>query len=317
MGVLSRLELDLRPPEVVERRADAELLVIPPDEFDFDPEISPEDRLAAEPIDGTLEAYEPYFATASLVPQWEGAASPAGLALPPDSIDRRPRQSAVRDQGNRRTCVAHAALACLEAGLKARAPIVLSPQYAHYKFMEFAGIPHAANEGIRTTDAAPYLRDPKGRVCREQYWRYVPTREQIAELVAAGDYGPPPAAVADQKYGLGAYKILEDRGLEDESIRNVRLLESLLAAGYDIVVGAWVAWDEDEHGIRRPGLFNGQPYYLAGHAMLIVGYDRRARFFWLKNSVGPGWGIGGYGRFSYEFAEMYFRYGWVAEAFVG
>jgi Papain family cysteine protease len=312
------LELDLRPPEVVERRADAVFLVIPPEEFDFDPEISPEDRSAAEPIDSKLKAYEPYFASASLVPQWEGAASPAGPALPPDSIDRRPQQSAVRNQGKRQTCVAHAALACLEAGLKAKAPLVLSPQYAHYKFMQFMGIQHEEDHGVRTTDAAPYLRDPKGRVCREQYWPYVPTPEQIAALVAAGHYGPPAAAVANQRYGLAAYKILEDGGLEDESIRNVRLLESLLAAGYDIVVGAWLSWDRDEQGILRPVLLNGEPYYFsAGHAMLIVGYDRRARFFWLKNSVGPGWGIGGYGRASYEFAEMYFRYGWVAEAFVG
>ena len=314
---LARMEtLGMPTPDVVERREDAELRVIPAEEFDFDPEICPEDRAAAEPIDGRLKRYESYFRIASPA-LWEGAASPAGPALPADSVDRRSQQSPVRDQGTRETCVAHAGLACLEAKLEAKAPVVLSPQYAHYKFLQFEGIPQEVDRGVKTTEAARYLRDPKGRVCREHCWPYVPTPEEVAALVAAGSYGPPPAAVADENYGLAAYKIIEDRGLQDESIRNVRLLESLLAAGYDIVVDAWLAWEGDDDGILRPAFVNGEPWYGAGHAMLIVGYDRRGRFFWLKNSAGPGWGIGGYGRFSYEFAELYFRYGWVAEAAVG
>lgn len=309
--------LDMLRGDSIERREDAELLVIPAEEFDLDPEILAEDRLAAEPIDGALKAYAPYFAPylADSSPDWEGAASPTGPTLPPDAVDRRSEQSPVRDQGRRQTCVAHAALACLEVGLKTNAA-VLSTQYAHYKFMQFEGLPHEVDQGVRTTNAPRYLTEATGRICQEEHWPYVPTPEEITALVAAGTYTPPPPAVADQTYGLAAYKLIPDDGFDGESIRNVRLLESLLATGYDIVVGAWVAWDGDDQGVLRPVLVGGQPYYAAGHAMLIVGYDRQARFFWLKNSAGPGWGTAGCGRFSYEFAELYFRYGWVAEALV-
>jgi hypothetical protein len=192
----------------------------------------------------------------------------------------------VRDQGRRQTCVAHAALACLEVGLKAKAA-VLSTQYAHYKFMQFEGLAHEIDQGFKTTNAPRYLTGAAGRVCQDEHWPYTPMSEEIADLVAAGDYAPPPAAVADQTYGLAAYKLIPDDGLDGESIRNVRLLESLLATGYDIVVGAWVAWDGDDQGILRPVLVGGQPYYSAGHAMLVVGYDPQAGSSGLRTAPAP------------------------------
>lgn len=38
------------------------------------------------------------------------------------------------------------------------------------------------------------------------------------------------------------------------------------------------------------------------HAMVLVGYDDAKRRFIVRNSMGPGWGDGGYGTISYDFA---------------
>jgi hypothetical protein len=41
------------------------------------------------------------------------------------------------------------------------------------------------------------------------------------------------------------------------------------------------------------------------HAVLVVGYDDPGQFVTVKNSWGPDWGEGGYGRLSYDYVERY------------
>ncbi len=309
LNVMRRLEWP--PPRRSRRRGTTKLHAIPAEQFDFDPQIESHDEQAASRIEEGVVRFRNYFDTPTT--DWDGSADPAGPTIPPAVVDRRKQQSPVRDQGRRQTCVAHAALGCLEARLTAAAPVVLSPQHAHFNFMTLEGRPHDVDRGIKATDAPRYLSQPGGAVCPDTSWPYEPSPVRIATAVAAGAYGPPPEALDGDTYRLSAYKLIA-AGNEGATIGNVRHLESLLAAGYDIVVGAWLSWEADEDDILRPVFANGEPVFGGGHAMLIVGYDRDARVLLLKNSAGPGWQDGGYGWFSYEFAELYFRYGWVAEA---
>jgi C1A family cysteine protease len=40
---------------------------------------------------------------------------------------------------------------------------------------------------------------------------------------------------------------------------------------------------------------------IGGHAMMGVGYDDEGQFFWVRNSWGDGWGIGGYCQIPYAY----------------
>ena len=78
-----------------------------------------------------------------------------------------------------------------------------------------------------------------------------------------------------------------------------------LAAGHPFVVGIMVyqSFESDEVAAtgRVPMPAQGEAC-LGGHAVLVVGYDARAKTFLVRNSWGPDWGDGGY--FHLPFAYM-------------
>jgi C1A family cysteine protease len=293
-----------------------EVVLIDPEDFDQPVEVTDEDRAAAAPIDEAVAAVRSHFEAPAA---WEGeggAARPESSGLP-ELVDHRPHQSQVKHQRARNTCVAHTSMALLEA--VPHIPEDLSVQYAHYKFMQFLNVPQKSDRGLVTTDAARFLARTDGLVSSEAAWPYIADHADIVRLVEAETYGPPQSAVVDQTYGYGAYKLLDGGNGTGESIRNPQYLEALLAAGFDVAVGAWVSWNEPENTsvmglVRDPA--TGEPYKSGGHAMLIVGYDRRHQYFILKNSWGSLWGHAGYGYFAYDFARVGFKYGFTVSGTV-
>jgi C1A family cysteine protease len=290
----------------------AEVTLIDPEDFDYEPEITTEDAARAEPIDQAIAELTEYFSEDPGLADEERSAAPD--ATLPAVVDHRPEQSSIRHQGERGTCVSHASVALLEA-----APHIaddLSEQYAHYKFTAFLGRRHDQDNGLRTTDAAVFLAREDGRTCLEEEWPYVSSQAEISQAVAAGTYSPPLQATANQTYGYLAYKIIGDAGLQGESIKNTRFLESLLALGFNVVIGAWASWDEENNrDVLRPLVDSkGEPVGRGGHAMLVVGYDRPSQYFIVKNSWGQGWGHAGYGYFHYDFMRSCLKYGFTVSA---
>ena len=289
-----------------------EAVLLDPEEFDYEVELTAEDAAAAAPIDDRIAALQDYFAADPGAVDEEMSAAP-DATLPP-VVDHRNLQSSVKHQGKRGTCVSHASLALLEAA--PHIPDDLSEQYAHHRFCELAGRPHDQDTGFRTTDAAGWLARADARVCLEHEWPYLWTQAEVNQAVAAGGYGPPAAALANRTYGYASYKLIGDSGTQGESIKNPRFLESLLAVGFDIVFGTWVSWaDEENRGVLKPVLDSeGKPIGQGGHAMLMVGYDRPNQYFIVKNSWGPGWGHAGYGYFHYDFIRSCLKYGFTVSA---
>ncbi len=140
----------------------AKVVLIPPDEFDYDPKITKADKKAAESIDSAVSNLNKYFAIDS-VEMSEKCVMDSQLEGVSDTVDHRPDQSPIKNQENRGTCVSHASMAVIEAF--GHIPDDLSEQYTHYKFMEFSGQPHNDVIGLKTTDAAPLLARSDGRVC--------------------------------------------------------------------------------------------------------------------------------------------------------
>lgn len=312
-------------PETDDEPTDEELLehevveftLISPDDFEYEPEITDDDRRAASAIDESVSELQDFYSRDSVAPDRSNldaeAADAAGL---PAVIDHRNRQSPVKDQAGRGTCVSHASMGMLEAF--DHIPDDLSEQYTHYKFNEFLNRPHNRDSGLRTTDAAPFLARGDGRVCLEAQWPYIPAQATIDALVAANTYGPPQGAQNNQDFGYGSYKIITDKGLTGESIKNTRYLEALVYKGYDVVFGTYVSWDDNNNdGILEPVLDpSGAPVRKAGHAMVIVGYNRTSQYFIVKNSWGAGWGHSGYGYLHYNLVRSCFKYGFVVDSVV-
>ncbi len=313
-----------RPLPVEEEFEVVEISLIPAEEFDYEPEITEEDEEAARAIDEKVQQKAFYYSRdriggpverSALAEGEEAAPAPEAAGLPP-AVDHRPSQSPIKNQASRGTCVSHASLALLEA--YEHIPDDLSEQLVHYRFNEFLDRPQDVDAGLRTTDAPRFLADPDGRACLESEWPYMTTQGAINDLVEEGTYEPPEAALNNARFGYGAnaYKIIPDRGLEGESIKNTRYLETLLDQGYNVVFGTWVSWDDkDNDGILDPVLdSDGNPIGRGGHAMLLVGYNRTEQYFIVKNSWGRGWGHDGYGHLHYNLARSCFKYGFVVDA---
>lgn len=292
-----------------------EVSLISPEDFDYEPEVTDADIEAAKPIDEAVSGLESYYEQDTISAEEAECIDDETMELPP-IVDHRPKQSVIKHQGRRGTCVSHASMGLLEA--HDQIPDDLSEQCAHYKFNEFLNRSHSTNKGLRTTDAAKFLSKSDGQVCEESDWPYISDQSTINRMVNNGTYRLPRNAEDNAIYGIKSYKIITDRGLSGESIKNTRYLESLLHKGYDIVIGTWVSWDDkDNNGILDPRLNqSGRPIGFGGHAMLVVGYNRQEQYFIVKNSWGRGWGHGGYAYFHYNLVRSCFKYGFVVNEVV-
>lgn len=121
----------------------------------------------------------------------------------------------------------------------------------------------------------------KHGVCAEKLWRHDPARPDstLNETRSADAQGRP----------LGAYFRVNHKDLVamHAAISEV----GVLYAAANVHSG----WDD----VKKDGLirFDDKSKLLGGHAFAIVAYDKAG--FWIQNSWGDGWGMGGFGHLSY------------------
>ena len=242
----------------------------------------------------------------------------------PDKIDHTDKQSPVRHQGDRGTCVAHAALAELEAILIGQGTAAndadLCENLAYYWFMSEEGSTPCHDDGLDTYRAAEYLQSHL--VCKEEHWKYVATDPLQLQLDGkCSEINTPPDGIGDKEsWGVDTYLHLPE-GTEvtadgSTDIRDTQKLEELLHAGHNIVFSTIVAWEHDDAGGLIDVTLNssGQPIFGGGgHAMLIVGYDRSGAkpYFIAKSSWGTDYGKNGYMHFTYDYIRIYAKFGYV------
>ena len=146
--------------------------------------------------------------------------------------------------------------------------------------------------GTRIRDAFKIMR--KFGACTDRRW---PFRKQLPDVGSE-------ALIKREalRYRIGIYHRLftnEERRIhlarEGPFVVGVPVFSNWSRIGTDGVV-------PNPGGVRR-----------GGHALLVVGYDDRAKMFKFQNSWGTTWGARGFGYFTYDYMERYSWTSWGAE----
>lgn len=213
-----------------------------------------------------------------------------GVSLPPDQVTHPVPMLAVRNQGpHRNTCVAHATVAAMEMQLGGGD---LSEQCAHHHLMVTAATPTTCcvDGGVFVIDAGNDLTGYG--IPNEGAFPYT--------LVKPSCNTGGTCSVSPHRDPLGPFtsthkiaKIGEiPPGTTGATIGNIGYLESIIAAGFDIVYEFWYAIFDEDADIIDVHMFKSQPmvHGNAAHAVLLTGYNRTKQFFIARNSFGPDWG---------------------------
>jgi hypothetical protein len=232
-----------------------------------------------------------------------------GTGTPP-VVDLRKFQTAIKNQGGRDTCPYFPPVAALEAAYKHKGiDVELSTEHLIWLRNVTSGSDRSdcstaenlcsllgggngmdvlKNYAIASALDMPYqTAEPaaaKRRFGVDKYdWskpfdQFVLNRWNLDPLVY------PPQARAGASYGIEEYRSIARRELT-----NPRRFEEVLANGYEIIVAFNLHGREDDSAKGQPvwRLWPEAKADAINHFMLIVGYDRRRRFFIVKNQWGP------------------------------
>ncbi len=213
------------------------------------------------------------------------------------TLDVRTRQSAVKDQGRRGTCVAFAATAGHEM-LRADDED-LGEEFLHWAAKQRDGFP-VATEGTTLAAAASALAD-LGQP-PEHMWPYDEYRDQWDAA-----YQPPEGTHAEavhRRLGDGHALPLSPAALR-----------AALDRGGAVLLGVrlYATW----HAVSSDGqiaLPASGAVALGGHAVLLAGYDDGAAegegHIIVRNSWGDDWGDKGYGYLPYAYVEAHGLQAW-------
>jgi Papain family cysteine protease len=223
-----------------------------------------------------------------------------GRSIEPGRVSLIDRFPAIRDQGQRGTCVAFASMAYLEfhlAGGSAKASRQ-SEQFLYWACKELDG---TTNEG--TTLAAARKALKTYGVCRNATWKYEPM-----PIASNEGQGPPPARAVAEAKGMKWSKAKEQKPDDVDALR------AHLDQGRPVVLGVltFPTWNfpvvADTGEINLPVPLT-QPD--GGHAICLVGYELRPNapgggVFLFRNSWGKTWA--GKGRYKAGYGTLFFEY---------
>lgn len=208
---------------------------------------------------------------------------PPSFAPLPPAVDLRAGFGPVRNQGQRGTCVAHAAAAVREYLLGQQPPALeFSEQYHYWDCKQHDLIPTLPGTYIRVSMA----RLQESGICLEQTWPYNPH-----PIAGNEGQGPAPQAAVD---GAGRYRISASTRLVPTDVAGLCLaLSRNKPVAFAVpVYNYWFAEPVRSSGdIRLP--LPGEPV-AGGHAMCMVGYQQNevvpgGGFFIVRNSWGEDW----------------------------
>lgn len=211
----------------------------------------------------------------------------AQLGPLPKSVDLTSGCPPVYDQGQLGSCTANAIGGALEFDqLKQKLTDVFVPSRLFIYYNE------RVVEGTVGSDSGAQIRDGIKVVAKqggphETLWPYV-----ISKFTAK----PSTAAYQDAaKHPAVLYQRL---------VQTIDQLKGCLATGYPFVFGFSVYESFESPGVAKSGhapMPAPHEKLLGGHAVLAVGYDDAKKWFIVRNSWGPKWGMAGYFTLPYDY----------------
>jgi C1A family cysteine protease len=207
-------------------------------------------------------------------------------SLPP-RVDLRPACPPVYQQGHLGSCTANAVAAAIQFDRMKQglAPVFTPSRLFIYYNARFLHGTVDADSGVMIRDAIKSVAT--AGVCPEIMWRYD---------VAA--FRVPPTGAC---YHVAAWH---------RAVRYQRLSQDLdqmktcLASGYPFVFGFTVYDRFESPEVASTGqvpMPSSEEAVVGSHAVLAVGYDETQRWFIIRNSYGPHWGMRGYFTLPYAF----------------
>ncbi len=245
---------------------------------------------------------EPGLEASLALPDYE---LPAGRAVLPASHSLLDQLPAVRNQGGRGTCVAHAVTAVreqLEIAAGSPNDLNLSEQYVYWWCKGKDGIPKVS--GTYVSVGMRCLNEAGAPL--EETWPYVSNE--------TGDQGqgPPPSAAAN---GEPAFRTLQTQEIKRTDIDGIRacLYEGRAVAFSIPVFDSWYSSSATSRWGKITLPLPGEPQN-GGHAMTLVGYQDDSDapgggYFLVRNSWQPWSWDGawreGYGEIPYAYISRY------------
>jgi hypothetical protein len=235
------------------------------------------------------------------------ARRPADGKAPPAAYSLAQYQTPVRSQRGRATCFAMAAVAAIEAAYKRSygLDLVLSVQYAFH--IEKAGElypDYATNRVPHENNSSYWGYQGNSGIVQEMQRFALPTEADAPYLSAAAmealKAATPAAGTLDNNstqeqfdafefstrniptrarqaacYGVTSWELLAPHTPEE--------LERVISEGHEVIADFHRNWKF----LRDKNVYDYDPTaHAGGHDMLVVGYDRNAQIFTLKNSKG-------------------------------
>jgi C1A family cysteine protease len=204
----------------------------------------------------------------------------------PDVMDLTNKMPEVYDQGSLGSCVFNALGAAFHYLLFFEDKEVFMPSrlFPYYNYREKENCVNEDSGAQIRTAIKTYVK--KG-VCKESDWDY-----DISKFtVKPNDFCYQDA--------------MEHQLLKYHRLRNISQLEQCISEGYPVVCGISIYESFQTEKVSRHGHVPipdpGKEQFLGGHAVMLVGFNRREKWFKVRNSWGAKWGESGYFYLPYAF----------------
>ena len=221
--------------------------------------------------------------------------TPLYRAFLPELVDLSGRFPAARHQGKQGSCVGwavgYAARSYYnsgpEGGPQLTSDRIPSPAYI-YDSIRSPG--DSCDRGAKISDALDLLLNG-GSLAHAEY----PYDEDLCRRPGTD------VLARASKFRIAGWQVVDTDRLDQ--------VKAELANGHPVVIG--MRSNRDFHRLRGEAVWHaGFPNEDDGHhAVTVVGYSERRQYFTVMNSWGPGWGLEGFGRLSYDTFENRVKYG--------
>lgn len=192
--------------------------------------------------------------------------------------------SPVRNQGNRGTCSAFAAMALIEYTMPSAYSNLSEQCLVYFSTRRDPGwisqrVDYMLSKGVFLESSCPYSNN-------------------ASQIPSNINQGNPDLLVGGGVYYLGS-----------PSINSLQTVKNQINRGAPVGLSVWVSTQDFYNNsssviIRHPSNQNNiclQSSECGGHAVVITGYNDNNQTLEIKNSWGTSWKDGGYGRMTYEY----------------